>query len=392
MSPSTPAAKAAPRSSSTGYDENGISSSSWSSEQQPTSSSSSLGGTTTTNTNTSRTPSSLEEKAEQVSQLFSTTVTALAADVTALKHLTTWKDILQQNTTGDSDSNNSNNNNNGAEERREEFLESLVKLDGIVSLMEKKVVTLRQVVADENEALDKLNLLRDESTEQNAKLRALVQRCREMKQQQQRTTATPPPRPSNSISSSSSPQPTTTTNITKNTQNKKTTNFPNALRDKENAATTMINNTSSTDETNSHAIIDVDWVYLDPVTPEELERVPRTTKGRVQVAVLNEALANIEQCFHQKTVAEQRKHQQLVDARRATLSHNSYDGDEDVLDDEEVLRNMIVYEQELRKSCSFFTFGESTARTVLSVLKELKRIKQVPNKKKGVFTYKLCLD
>ena len=359
MSPSTPAAKAAPSRSS--YDENRMSSSmSW--DQQPSS------YTTTRN-------KSLEENAEQVSHLFTTTITALAADVTALKQLTTWKEILQQSSNGDD---------NVAEERREEFLESLVKLDELVSLVEKKVVTLRQVVADENDALDKLNLLRDESAEQNANLQYLVERCRQMKMT---ATATNP--------SNNKKQPTRAATTTNNTTSStaqihptKKGNFPNALRDKE--ATVNTSRGSSTEE--NHAITDGDWVYLDPVTPEELERVPRTTKGRVQVVVLNEALANIEQCFHKKTVAEQRKHQQLVEARRATLSQQSYDENEDILDDEEVLRNMVVFEQELRKSCSFFASGESTARTVLSVLKELKRIKQVPAKKKGVFTYKLCLD
>ena len=106
--------------------------------------------------------------------------------------------------------------------------------------------------------------------------------------------------------------------------------------------------------------------------------------------MLNEALENIERCFHKKGVKEQRKHQQLVEARQAALAH--YDGGEDELDDDEVLRTMVVTEDELRKACSFFAAGESTARTVLAVLKELKRIKQVPAKKRGLLTYKLCLD
>ena len=358
MSPSTPAAKAAPSRSS--YDENGMSSSL--SFDQPSS------YTTTTHNK------SLVENAEQVSHIFTTTITALAADVAALKQLTTWKEILQ---------NDSSNGDNVAEEHREEFLESLVKLDELVSLVEKKVVTLRQVVADENDALDKLNLLREESAEQNANLQYLVERCREMKM----TAAT-----AKNNNNNNKPPTATTTNHTTGTaptHPPKKSSFPNALRDSK-EETVNTSRGSSTDE--NHAITEGDWVYLDPVTPEELERVPRTTKGRVQVAVLNEALANIEQCFHKKTVAEQRKHQQLVEARRATLSQQSYDENEDVLDDEEVLRNMVVFEQELRKSCSFFASGESTARTVLSVLKELKRIKQVPAKKKGVFTYKLCLD
>ena len=383
MSPSTPAAKAPSRYHYDGEDDGvGPSSLSWDGRaSQPQKQSS---------TTATKTHPSLEENAEQVSQLFASTITALAADVSALKHLTTWKDILQRG----ADNNNNNNeqpsnNENVGEERREEFLESLCDLDDVVTAVEKKVGVLRQIVSEEQRALDQLNLLRQESAVQNENLRSLVERCRQMKL---KPTTNNNHKLGNSRRSSHEGADNSrflTTNATQNnpTSEKKHYNFPNALKAKETVAAV---NTSRGSAEGSHTYAEGLWCYLDPVTQEELESVPRTTRGRVQVAVLNEALENIERCFHKKGVKEQRKHQQLVEARQAALAH--YDGGEDELDDDEVLRTMVVTEDELRKACSFFAAGESTARTVLAVLKELKRIKQVPAKKRGLLTYKLCLD
>ena len=47
---------------------------------------------------------------------------------------------------------------------------------------------------------------------------------------------------------------------------------------------------------------------------------------------------------------------------------------------------MHVEEQELRQSCSFFRTGESTARSILLILRTLGRLQQIPAKH-GEVTY-----
>lgn len=311
----------------------------------------------------------LEEKAEQVSQLFSTTITSLAADVYALRHLTTWKDIIQENSENGEDH----------YERRVEFLESLCDLDDVVSAVEKKVGVLRQIVSEEQKALTKLNMLHKDSIDQNERLQQLVERCRNIR------------------------DPTTTTNNKQPTKPKSRTTartgnaFPKAQHKvqqktskptREPFSSASISSSESHDQ---HTFIEGLSCHFDPVSVEELESVPRTTRGRVQVCVINEALDNIGKCFHKNAVKERKRQVLLEESRRAALNRYQ-DMPPEEFDNEEFLRNLVVTEQELRQSCAFFLAGEGTARTVLSVLKALRRIKQVPQKQRGLFMYKLCLD
>jgi Spindle and kinetochore-associated protein 1 len=309
----------------------------------------------------------LEEKAQQVSQLFSTTITALAADVYALRHLTTWKDIIEENSENAGSS-------TGHSERREEFLESLCDLDDVVSAVEKKVGVLRQIVSEEQRALENLNMLHKDSIDQNEKLQHLVERCRNMVVTNKQPTQT---------------KPKSRTNTNRTATNKSTK--PLATKNHKPAREQPIPSISSSESHDQHAHIEGLSCHFDPVSVEELEQVPRTTRGRVQVCVINEALDNIGKCFHKKAVQERKRMLLLEESRHVALAR--YQGNpEEKVNDEELLRNLVVTEQDLRQSCAFFFAGEGTARTVLAVLKALRRIKQVPQKKKGLFMYRLCLD
>jgi hypothetical protein len=132
-------------------------------------------------------------------------------------------------------------------------------------------------------------------------------------------------------------------------------------------------------------------VYLDRVTQEELETVPRTTRGRVQVPIINEAIDNIEKAFYQKAVKERKQIVLLEESKQVALCHYNNRSPEKIPTNEELIQNLVVSEEELRQTCaSFFLAGELNARTSLAVLKALRRIKQVPATK-GRVLYKLCL-
>ncbi|CAB9529722.1 expressed unknown protein [Seminavis robusta] len=337
----------------------------------------------------------LEESAERVSQLFSTTITALAADVSALKHLTTWKEILhdQQNNAEDEDI------------QREEFLESLCDLDDVVTAVEKKVTVLRQIVAEEQRALENLNMLHTDSLEQNDNLKYLVDRCRNMggtgalapanNNAAQNNTSSKrgnhgvdenAPQNSKGRSSRAVSKPIKGDQRSKNHQSKSSSA---AQREPFSNSSSATLNSNSSQETHAH--IEGLSCYFDAVTVEELESVPRTTRGRVQLSVINEALDNIEKCFHKKALKVHRQHQVLEESRQVVLARYQATANEHG-DEAELLQNLVVTEEELRHSCKFFLAGEGTARTVLAVLKALRRIKQVPAKKRGLFCYKLCSD
>jgi hypothetical protein len=342
---------------------------------------------------------SLQESAEQISQLFATTVTSLAADVNALKHLTTWKEIIDGRQNGSEEEFNQ-------DLHREEFLESLCDLDDVVTAVEKKVVVLRQIVAEEQRALDKLDMLQRDSLEQNENLRYLVDRCRSIKisSSNAQSGGADENNPHNNNHKGSSSRPSSTTTATSTNRGKQNQSHGNnqsssGSRTPFSIASSSYGNESAgsrdegshTSTHGSHAHIEGLSCYFDAVTDQELQAVPRTTRGRVQIGVINDALVSIEKCFHKKAIKERRQEQLLADSRLATLPRYQKASHEEI-DDEELLHNLIVTEQELRQSCTFFTAGEGTARTVLAVLKALRRIKQIPAKERGLFCYKLCVD
>jgi len=350
--------------------------------------------------------SNLQENAEQVSQVLSSTITSLAADVTALKHLTTWKDILDRKPrdgTIDKNGNDDNaysttNQKELVEKEREEFIESVCDLEDVVTSVEQKVSVLRQIVSEEQRALEELNVLQVESAAQNQHLRELIERCRQQQQQQQEmkdNVSPPTTRDVNSKNSITNAAGRTSTAVDTlhHHHHRHQRQHPDVDSRRQSRETSFINN-SRESVLESHTQIDVDQLrcFLDPVSQDELESIPRMVRNRVTVATLNEALENIEDCFHKKAVKIVRQQQQLIEARSAALSNYDASEDEALFDETKLFRDMLMAESELRTSCSFFQMGEQTARTVFAILKALKRIKQVPNKKRDQMTYKLCLD
>jgi hypothetical protein len=108
-------------------------------------------------------------------------------------------------------------------------------------------------------------------------------------------------------------------------------------------------------------------VHLTPISESELDSVSRNIRGRLSLILLNEALGEIHR-------AVQRKYEILKGPGKQykeTLQRHRE------LESEEHEGFPWISEQELRRSCAFFRGGESTARSILLVLRTLKRLKQV---------------
>lgn len=93
-------------------------------------------------------------------------------------------------------------------------------------------------------------------------------------------------------------------------------------------------------------------IHFERITKDELERsIPRTMRSGISVAMLNDALSDVEL---------------LLDQTGDTW----------------------VTEQEIRQYCSFFRYGEATARAMLLLLCNLHRLSQRPEKG-GDFIYQV---
>lgn len=184
---------------------------------------------------------------------------------------------------------------------------------------------------------------------------------------------------------------------------------------------------STSSSSNNHNHNNHNKIHLERVTRNELESISRTVRGRVTPGALNEALKDLERVFTKKATEEFRKQAKLHASKQEALSnyhylHASYEEQQQqhfinfggssihpvYMDDENnnnshnakekdyynyhnLWSQLVVSEEELRRECPFFLAGEGTARTILTVLKTLRRIQQV-RVKKGPFLYKLILE
>lgn len=110
-------------------------------------------------------------------------------------------------------------------------------------------------------------------------------------------------------------------------------------------------------------------IVLERVTTAELEAVPRTARGRISLAMVNEVVEEIKQVCREKYSGR----------RSRRFDYNKQDLP---------LMDPWISEHDLRQECAFFQ-KESTARTALQILRTLGRVRQVPCKR-GKVIY--CLE
>mmetsp|Transcript_37847 Transcript_37847/g.113139 ORF Transcript_37847/g.113139 Transcript_37847/m.113139 type:complete len:330 (-) Transcript_37847:174-1163(-) len=124
-----------------------------------------------------------------------------------------------------------------------------------------------------------------------------------------------------------------------------------------------------------------DSIRIDLVTESELNSVSKSIRGRITLAVINDAVVDVEKaCQNKYTIlaregGRQGGRQMLMTKqyRQLLAAHQSTEVDEHK-------SHYWIEEDTLRNSCAFFRTGESTARAILSILRTLKRLKQVCGK------------
>jgi hypothetical protein len=135
----------------------------------------------------------------------------------------------------------------------------------------------------------------------------------------------------------------------------------------------------------------------------ELTEIPTTMRGRICVPVLNDALFDI-----LKVCLDHYQHHDYATNNNSSEGHyqntnssyprhgsrkkdvnrgNTYDDGRS-----KQQQKIVITEQELRTSCAFFRTGESSARSILLVLRALGRLQQVPSKKTDQILYSMIVS
>ena len=262
-----------------------------------------------------------------ISQVLSDTISAISADSTALRQLANLASHVGV-TEGD--------------HVDESVLGRLRNLVSAVSGLENKMKLLREIVNQEKNALDDLQSLSEESQRQNERLKVIAHALEVQKE--------------NRVLDDSSPTETLPVDDDTSDYN---------LEAKLTRRSVAPNDSMDPHPTQSPAH---QQIHLRRVDRSDLQSLPRTVRGRISLSVVNDAVAEIEYvCRTKYTLLARNRRKQL----RHTISQTS---------EEEPSDEPWVSEQELRQSCAFFRSGESTARTVLSILRSLNRLKQLPSK------------
>jgi hypothetical protein len=259
-----------------------------------------------------------------ISQILSDTLSSISADSTALRQLANLASHV-----GVTEGNHVD----------EPVLGRLRNLDSAVSGLENKMKLLREIVNQEKNALDDLQALSEESQRQSERLKVIAHALEVQKENEALDSPLTETLPVDDDTSDY------------NLEAKLTSRNPHDSMDPH-----------STRSPAHHQI------HLRRVTRNDLQSLPRTVRGRISLSVVNDAVVEIEYvCRTKYTLLARNRRKQL----KHTISQTT---------EEEPSEEPWVSEQELRQSCAFFRSGESTARAVLSILRSLSRLKQLPSK------------
>jgi hypothetical protein len=261
-----------------------------------------------------------------ISQVLSDTLSSISADSTALRQLANLASHVGVTESDHVD---------------EPVLGRLRNLDSAVSGLENKMKLLREIVNQEKNALDDLQSLSEESQRQNERLKVITHAL-EVQKENEALDSSPTER---------LPVDDDTSDYNLEAKLTRRSVAPNDRMDPHPA------------QSPAHH-----QIHLRRVARSDLQSLPRTVRGRISLSVVNDAVEEIEYVCRTKYTL-------LARNRRKQLQHTISQTTEEEPSDEPW-----VSEQELRQSCAFFRSGESTARAVLSILRSLNRLKQLPSK------------
>lgn len=314
----------------------------------------------------------IAEQTEALCNLFSTTISSLASDAAALNQIKSLAECTTHNTDEENDNPNP------------EISDSLAQVDAVVTSLESKVRMLQEIVAEEKQSLNDLQEVKNAAQAQHTLLEEMMQACdkaveeekNEVAQQQIAITkqTRTPQRPRDSL-------PTTSLH------------HEGLLQSGAKRVSVRRDSVDPREKRSSHTCC-APTIRLDRVTEEEWNNVSRTVRGRITLAVVNDALRDIQRVFEKKYAVLHHHHHSK--GRTHALVPGQVELQQKFLNSHRELQveehgdAPWVSEQDLRQCCAFFRNGESTARAILLIIRAVRRLKQVPAKHSQV-TY-VCLS
>lgn len=341
-----------------------------------------------------------EKQTSDLVSLFSCTLHSLAADAAAVRQATSLAHCIGIVT---------ENHDQQTQAMNQDLLDNLIGLDEIVTGLEEKASALRQIVHEEKAALVKFEgELRREADEQAHFVGQLVEAMQQVVPPRNSTGSESALDAGVSIDSESSDgsslsakrrsggsrrdsvDPRRQSN--RSTERERSLSLPAGEENMPPASIVLprISESELNDYRAKHAVMGPRMLSRANLNEaiEEIEAVCQTqfensaalkTKQEQKQSHLSSGALQRRYDYLQK---RQQKASSNSTARKSLdASHLSADSAE--------MDPISVTEQQLREKCAFFRHGESTARTTLSVLCGLRRLKQVPTKNREV-TY-LCL-
>jgi hypothetical protein len=247
------------------------------------------------------------------------------------------------------------------EQLQKHYRQELVDLDKMIANMEQKVITLREIIKEENQALSKFEtVLQEEADEQDMFLQELMSL------------------------------------IIVNDGGKEEGNGQEDFSEDENE-----NNSRSLPQSPGRTNTQTCYrrssdITFELVTEAEILEQKRNIPfgKRVSRYDLNDAMQEIQKVVQRKAALEEKTSHHPLVGENIRLSSNSLqrrfdylrqrqrgsNGADASIETDAHVGYWWVTEQELRENCSFFRQGESSARRILSLLCSLRRLKQVPGK------------
>lgn len=288
------------------------------------------------------------EDINELCELFQTTMTSLASDASHLQQVLHVEQSLHD----------------------PQVRQGLADLEAAITSVEKKVRILQEISAEEHRALHQMEHLKKAGEAQSEILEDMIRKVEATNSEKENNTTAVTPR------------------VMKNQTNEyhsrlqRTTGKTTPKRRRDSVDPRTAARRGSRSPASVTPAIDAHTIHFEPVTLDELHGVSKTVRGRITLAVVNDALRDIERVVRHKYFVLHHGYK-ISEYRKCFNAHRE-------LETEEHGGLPWVSEYDMRHSCAFFRSGESTARAILAILRSVRRLKQVPSRKSEVTYVCLC--
>ena len=280
------------------------------------------------------------DSADQICRQLTESMLSLAADASALRQISCIASGIRKEEGNLDDSS---------------IIERLRSLDNAVTAIERKTKALRVFLNEEQKSLQEVENIADQAANQGKALELMIKKLDSQSQRENSTNHVP--NGQRNFRQSDRAQG----NIQKATLNN------NPLMPAVSTGQRHLNpSTSDIDSLGGEEEEEEQFsISFGRITKEEFHSVSRAIRGSIPLVAVREALAEIETIFGEKYASKKPVHGQ---------------GGRQSMESDIPTDQPWVSEQELRQSCAFFLRGESSARTILLIIRSLNRLKQMPSK------------